>query len=189
MFPAAGDLMTAEEAAAIAEALGTDQIHERLPALRGAAGAITTRVADRYAERRKTYAGALREALAELEAMPEWGLIQEEDRGDIARRFDPAGLPEAAPRAQELASLRLILAREMGLPQLKAGARADVLRRVPPPPEPAPPPAEEASLSLAEMLPPASLTTADEVESWLGTLRTRLLDLLRGHKSVRIMKG
>ncbi len=60
---------------------------------------------------------------------------------------------------------------------------------MPPPAAPSAPPADEASLSLDEFLPAAALSTPDEVESWLGTLRARLLALLRAHRSIRISKG
>jgi hypothetical protein len=192
MFPNGTEgLMVDEESATLTEAFTSENIHERLPGLRGILARIIARVADRYGERRKAYAGNLQDALASLEAMPEWSQIQPEDREDIARQFAIGDLPETAPSGRELSLLRMILAREVGLPQLRIGAEAEVHRRVPRPSPSGvePPVTEEESVDLAEFVPADALKTAADVESWLGQIRGRILALIRANKHVRISRG
>lgn len=187
----AGDLVTHEEAATLHEALTSEQIHERLPGLRGAVASITARIADRYADRRKAHAGALQEALAALEATLEWPLITPEDREEIARHFIPSDLPEVAQPGRELSLLRLILTREVSLPQLKARAEAEVRRRVPTPllPPVEQPPAEEEPVNVADLAPAETLRTPADLDAWLAGLRARLMTLFRANKVIRIFRG
>lgn len=192
MFPAtAQGLLTEEEAATLSEAFTSESIHERLPGLRGALTSIAGRICDRYAERRQGYVRALEDALTALEAMPEWGQIQPEDREEIAGRFIVGDLPETAAPGRELSLLRMILAREAGLPQLKMDAENEVRRRIPPLPLPGmePPPGEEETVDVSELLPADTLKTPADLDSWLARVRGRLLALIRTNKNVRIASG
>lgn len=191
LFPAAGfDLIPEERAAAIQEGLGSENFHKHLPALRGAVRSTLDRVRARYAERRAVYTGTLNAAVQALEAMPEWTRISPEDREDIARQFTADGLPEAPTEGREVASLRLLLARESALDRLRTEVEAEVRRRVPPPPKPSGLPTEstEEVVDLAELAPPDVLRSTADLESWLSSLRARLEELLRANRFIRVRK-
>jgi hypothetical protein len=123
--------------------------------------------------------------------MPEWALITPEDREEIARHFIPSDLPEVAQPGRELSLLRLILTREVALPQLKARAEVEVRRRVPAPPLPPVerPPAEEEPVNVADLVPPEILKSPADLDAWLAGIRTRLMTLFRANKFIRIFRG
>lgn len=188
LFPSVtATLPSSKQLPAIQEMLGSENFHEHLPALRGAVRSITDGVRVSYAEHRTTYVEAIRMALQALEALPEWTQISAEDREDIARLFATEGFPETAREEREVGDLRLILAREAALDRLRADAEVEVRRRVPPPPEPETPPTEE-SINVADLVPPDVLRTTSDLENWLSTLRTRLQELLRANKHIRVRK-
>jgi hypothetical protein len=193
LFPSGGTaLIKPGDAATIRETLDSENFPEALPSLRGAVRSTIDRVRERYVEHRKAYAEALQGALTTLEALPEWTRVTPEDRNEIAARFTAAGALAAAPtQGNEIRDLRLLLARESALATLRAEAEAEIRKRVPPPPLPSAgePISEEEVVSLTDLTPPDLLRTMADLESWLSGLRTRIEELLRASKHVRIGVG
>jgi hypothetical protein len=191
LFPSAGDgLISSGDAAAISEALASDNVQDRLPALRGAIRAALDRIRVRYNERRGTYAKSLESILREFEAKPEWSRLEPDDREELAERFTPGGLPEIPAQSREMQDLRLLLVREAALNSLRAEVEREVQRRlpVPPmPPEPKEPPTEEV-VEFADLMVPEVIRTEGDLEGWLTSLRTQLRELLKSNRIVRIKK-
>jgi hypothetical protein len=191
MFPAAEDsLISPRDAAAIREALATENIQDNLPALRGAVRATLDRVKNRYSQRRTAYAKSLESLVKEFEAKPEWSRLEPDDREELAGRFTPRGLAENPAQGRELADLRLVLAREAALNSLRTEVEREVQQRlpVPPPtPEPKEPPSEEI-IELADLVAPEVIRTESDVEGWLSSLRLQLRELLKSNRFIRIKK-
>jgi hypothetical protein len=141
-------------------------------------------------ERRSAYGDALQGTLRTLEALPEWTRIAPEDREEIATRFtEAAGLRQTPNQGSEIRDLRLLLARESALASVRAEAEVEIRRRVLPSTPPNGEPAGEEVVSLSELAPSDLLRTTSDLESWLSGLRTRLQELLRMNKHVRIKVG
>jgi hypothetical protein len=193
MFPNGGvGLVALSDAAAIRETLCSENFQESLPGLRGALRSTIDRVRNRYVEHRKAYGDALQATLRTLEGLPEWTRIAPEDREEIAARFTVAAeLPQTANEGSEIRDLRLLLARESALASVRAEAEAEIRRRIPPPPLPPPSgePESEEVVSLRELVPWDILRTQGDLEVWLSGLRSRLEELLRTNKHVRIKVG
>jgi hypothetical protein len=191
LFPAANDgLISSGDAAAISEALISENVQDHLPALRGAVRATLDRIKDRYIQRRSAYAKSLESVLKEVEAMPEWSRLEPDDRDELAGRFTSAGLPETPSQGRELADLRLVLARETAIGSLRAEVEGEVQRRLPaptPPPEPKEAPTEEV-VELTDLIVPNVIRTEGDLEGWLSSLRTQLRELLKSNRIIRIKK-
>lgn len=191
LFPAAGDaLISPGDAAAINESLASENIQDKLPALRSAARATLDRVRSRYIERRSGYANSLDSVLKEFEAKPEWSRLEPDDREELAGRFAVRGLPETPVQGREMTDLRLLLAREAALNGLRSEVEGEVQRRLPapaPPAEPKEPPMEEV-IEFADLMVPEVIRTEGDLEGWLSSLRTQLRELLRSNRIIRIKK-
>lgn len=192
LFPAQGrGLLAQADEETLREALHSESFHERLPDLRGAVSRTLDRVKGRFAERREAYETDLKAALAALEAMPEWLQLGDEDREEIARNLTDAAVPAEARPGEEVADLRLLLARSASLPSLRTQLEAEVRRRVPKPSEPPLPsePTVEELLDISELAPADMLRTSTDLENWLSAIRNRLMALLRSNKYVRFKGG
>jgi hypothetical protein len=188
LFPGGGaSLLSSEDVATIDEVLASESFHERLPGLRGALRSTLDRVVARYRERRAAVLSGTREALQRLEAMPEWLQLAPEDREDIAGRFAAQTFPDAPGTGTEVAALRFLLAREIALPGLLTEAEVEVRRRVPAPVVVPGEPVEQ-SVSLLDLAPPDVLRSAEDLDRWLASLRTRLGELLGANKHVRVKR-
>jgi hypothetical protein len=191
LFPSSGDgLISSGDAAAISEALASENVQDHLPALRGAVRATLDRVRVRYAERRSVYAKSLESVLKEFEAKPEWSRLESDDREELAGRFTPKGLPGTPVQGREMPDLRLLLAREAALSSLRAEVEREVQRRLPappPPPEPKEPPTEEV-VEFSDLMVPEVIRTEGDLEGWLSSLRTQLRELLKSNRIIRIKK-
>lgn len=192
LFPTGGvGLLSPTDATTIRETLASESFHEHLPALRGAIRGAMDRLRTRYAERLSAYASALQTAVQELEVMSEWTRISQDDQEEIAARFSPDVVPAFPGEGREIADLRLLLTREAGLAALRGEATDEVHRRIPQPPTPPTPPGEpsEEVVDLADLAPAGVVRTTADLESWLSSLRTRLGELLRANKHIRIRRG
>jgi hypothetical protein len=182
--------MLAREAAAIREALASENIQEHLAALRGAVRSTLDRVKSRYGERRSTYAASLESILKEFEAKPEWSRLESDDREELARKLIPSGFSETPAAGREMADLRLLLARESAINTLKAEVAGEVQRRLPTPPPPIErkePPTEEV-VEFGDLMVPEVIRSTDDLETWLSSLRAQLHELLKSNKIIRIRK-
>jgi hypothetical protein len=189
LFPGSGpSLLPPEQATAIQEALGSENFHEHLTALRTAIRSTLDRVRSEYQARRVRFDQAVREAVNALEAMPEWTRITPEDQEEIAARFESDSLPTAPTERREVIDFRRLLAREAGLTALRAEAAEEVRRRVPPPPISPEMEAEsrEEIFDLNELVPPNVIATVADLDSWLSLIRDRLEGLLRRGRKVRL---
>lgn len=189
LFPASGDgIISSADSATIRENLASENFHEQLTALRGAVRSTLDRVSTRYAECRTAYATSLKSLLKEVEAKPEWSRLEPDDREEIAARLTSPGLPENPVPGREVADLRLVLARESSLGVLRTELEKEIQRRLPPPPAPSEPkeqPTEEV-VNFADLIPPEVIRTKEELEVWLSSLRTRIEELLKSNKIIRL---
>jgi hypothetical protein len=188
MFPVSGlSLLDSNAVAPIREGLDSENIHERLPALRSAVRSLLDQVQATYRERRVRYEESLHQAVQALEALPDWTRITAEDREEIVARFTSVTLPSVPPAGREVTELRRLLARDSGLPALRTEVGEEVCRRVPP--APIPPdqtePGEE-TFDLAELAPRGVIDSATALDAWLSSIRSRLETVLHLGKKVRV---
>lgn len=182
------DLLGPEDREHVEEVLGSERFYERLPELRGILRGALDRTKDRYKTERTEFAGALKNAISRLEADYDWTRLLDEDREEIAARLE-CDLPETAEDDDAIRLLQTLLVRRRTLPALLEELRGEIRRRIPP--EPAPTaagsggPAEEV-LAPESVVRPAVISTAEELESWLGLLRERLMNLIKSNKRIRI---
>lgn len=193
LFPAgAAGLVSAEDEAAIREALSSENFHQKLPMLRSAVRAATDKIRQRYDERRARFGTAVQDARNTLEAMPEWLLISTEDRDEIVASLDGSQLPATMEPGRETASLCLLLARESGQRALQAELEQEVRRRVPatsPVSEPGPEEEmAEEEVDVNQLPMPDVIRTRVDLDAWLAALRQQLADLLRQKKVIRLRR-
>ena len=183
LFPDLSDITPSDRLQTIQEVLTTESFPSRMADLRGALLALQQGAGAVYAERRSQLEDATREARDTLEDMPEWALLDGDDRDAIAGRLGVGDLP-AEPGTDTLAlELRRLLTRAARLQTVLSECQDDVRRRVPPPP-----PAEQETeedrpgkaqvVTLRTLMPAETLYDAGAVERWISDLRRRLVELV-----------
>jgi hypothetical protein len=181
LFPDLGELAVPEDFQTLAEVLAAESFPERMAELRTALFAVEQGLRTTYAEQRPRFAADTAQGLADLEAIPEWSALDQDDRDAITARLDLADLPLESDNDRPAFDLRRLLTRAARLPTTLADCRAEVRRRIPitPPGEsdrdktPAP-----QVVALHALMPADPLDTAEAVERWLQSLRQRLTDLI-----------
>jgi hypothetical protein len=178
LFPDLGDAAPPEHLRAIEDVLASESFPARMADLRSAVAALRPAIGTVYSERRSRLASAVRSARDELEAMPEWAALDEEDRDAVATRLNIDDLP-ANPAADRLAAdLRRLLTRAARLAAALAEGKAEVRRRVPAKPRREADKTDAAQVVVLRTLLPASvLGDVAAVERWIEDLRRRLVEL------------
>lgn len=192
LFPSIGTtVISSTDEAAIREALGSENCHEYVPALRAAIRSTIDRVKAAYTAHHASYDAALQSSIHTLEAMPQWAQLSGEDREEIARKFRMDEIPETPDDGRQISACRLLLTRETGLAFLLKDAEEEVRRRIPKQPTPAPVPGTvpEEVIDMAELIPPDAIRTKADLEAWLTSLRARLEELLKASKVIRLGGG
>ena len=192
LFPSIGrTLISSSDEAAIREALGSENFHEHLPALRAAMRSTVDRVKAAYAAHRAGYEAALQSSIKGLEAMPEWARVAAEDREDIAGKFRITEIAETPADGRLASAFRLLLTREAGLASLRKEAEEEVRRRTPAQTPLPPPPGTvtEEVIDVADLIPPDAISTKADLDAWITSLRARLEELLKSSKVIRLSVG
>ena len=194
LFPGVGtSLLPTAERESAEEVLASERFHERLPELRGVIRKAVDRTRERYETERAAYAEALKNALARLQADPNWTKLIDEDREEIAGRL-VCELPETAEDGDPVQLLRTLLVRKQGLPALLEELRREIKHRLPPEPEPwakvkegSGEPENVEIVAAEELVQPALIASSTDLDSWLAAIRENLAALLKAGKCIKIM--
>ena len=183
------DLLSPEDRAAADEVLSSERFHERLPELRGVIRGAWDLTETRYTDERSTYEDDLRKAVGALEAEPDWPKLLDEDREEIAARL-ACDLPATVANDDPVRLLQTLLVRKRTLPGLIEELKAEIHRRRPAEPEPGDDgePVAEEVVEADTLIEPTVIATAEELESWLASIRDKLAGLLKSHKRIRIKR-
>lgn len=195
LFPGtSAALCPSADATLLKDILASERFFERMGDLRAAVERVHGRIRVLYTQRRTAWQQTLAALVPELESLPGWTRLTEEDRAFIASRIQQANLPEVTREHAELQDLQRLLVRETSLPRLREVLKGEVVGRVPkevsqPQAEAQPFPAAEARplpqpgmpyhLPAAErgegtVLSSEVLTTPEEVRQWLQLLQPQL---------------
>ncbi len=181
-------VLPARDAETITQTLASENFHERLADVRGVVRASNERVRARYAAVRAQFAAELQQTLEALQNDPAWLRLSEDDRRDIASQLN-INLPVASQLPEPIAELQRLLVHRNGLANLRAQLAQEIERRQAPS---TPPTATDESelaverVSAKSLLPRALISSESELNTWLETLRARVLTLLRANKRVQI---
>ena len=134
----------------------------------------------------------MKKTLGGLEADPDWAKLLDEDREEIAAKLT-CDMPEIAENGDPVTQLQTLLVRKGTLAGLIAELREEVKRRRPEEPDAEHEPGGEGSEPAVEevveadaLLQTTVIASADELESWLASLRDKLAGLLKSNKRIRI---
>lgn len=180
------ELLTDSDIQTLAEALRSERFFEQLPAVRAIVRIARERAQARYADVRAEVEQSLKVMAATLEAHADWPSLLEDDRAAIMQKLQLT-LPLQAPAGAVVNELNTLLVRRMGLAGLQRDLEAEIARRLPLILEPDQAvEAEVTPVRLADLLPPANITTQAELDEWLSGLRQRLSAMLRTRKHIRL---
>ncbi len=193
LFPGfANDLLSREERDIAEEVLSSERFHERLPELRGVIRSAVDRTEKRYALDRTAYEEDLKKSLHALEAEFDWAKLRDEDREEIAAKLR-CNLPATAEKRDAIKLLQTLMVRKRTLPGLIEDLKAEIIRRRPSKPEPPPEPGggggEPAGEEIVEadtLVQAAVIASAADLDSWLASIREKLVGLLKSNKHIRI---
>jgi hypothetical protein len=181
-------LATPDQIEALQDILDSERFHEQLPDLRGAMRAIREGVRVTYTDEWRQYRDALHAALTSLEARADWVLLSDADQAEIAARL-ALTLPETPGDENLLSAYRTLLVRFRSLPALQTDLEAEVTRRRPVEQPPDEEPGLEGPLVEAipvqQIIPSHTISSEQELEAWLDSLRTLIAERLADGKQVR----
>lgn len=177
-------LVEQEERDALRDVLASDMFYTRLADLRGLTRSVRERTARTYRERLAAYQAELASARKSLEGLPEWLRLTDEDRDEIASRLADTFSP-APPDGQELPCLRQLLIRHGALSRLLHELRHEVVRRVPKVIRDGNG-LEPVDVELADIAEPAVISTTDELDAWLRSVRAAVSARLAAGFQVRV---
>jgi len=184
LFPNVAEIVPQSAALTIGEVLGSESFAGRMPDLSAAILSLEQAARVAYTEGRAALGAAVRRARDELEAMPEWGTLDPEDRDAVSARLSVDDLPQEAARDQLGGDLRRLLTRAARLPSVLSQCKEEVRRLgpAPAPPEPregASRPAGEAQVvALGKLVPEVVLDSREAVDQWVRELRELLVQLI-----------
>lgn len=190
IFPGStANIWDPENRAALEDVLDSDRFHERLPELREVVRKIKQRIQNSYQIQRDAFQEELREAANKLESHPGWSRLGDEERSYIANKlvFD---IPEEASEEEPVKPLQLLIIRKQALPGLLIQLYQEVDQRQPKAdPDGKVANGEQVETITADVLiSPTVITSADELDKWLSSIRERIAGILKQKKSVRIRK-
>jgi len=177
----------------IVEILNSKTFFERISDLRTAMAVALTKIRQRYIELRDEYGDAVQQARNELEDTGDWLKLTPEDRQEIASRLLSADVPDQPRSGREFVDLQLLMTRRTGLPAQLQLLRGEVALRTPgelieEEEQMQPGTTSAVSISPSDLELPESISTAEELDSWIQHLRTRLLTLLSEYSTIRFGK-
>jgi hypothetical protein len=195
LFPGSTtDILGTEDRETAEEVLSSDRFHERLPELRGVVRGAVDRAESRYADERSAYEESLKKALNDLEADPDWAKLLDEDREEIAGKLRAAGSRrQAAENENSIISLRDVLIRKQGLPALFQQLMEEIRNRsgdrgtdtgggasgdVP----------DEELVTVQTLVEPTIISSIDDLEKWIASIREKLEIILGDGKKIRIKR-
>lgn len=195
LFQGESDKLLDEERRQTIESIQqSENFFEQMPTLRAASRELGDNIQARFVELRSDFDGDLENARKQLEAIPEWVELSEDDRQELADRLTSKELPAQPRENRELADLRLLLTRRTGLGSLMDTLTHEVHQRQP---EEQPEPEETEQTETSESIDitasdlvkpkddePAVTLTADNLDNWITDLRERLLSLLSDYKEI-----
>lgn len=180
------DKVTAEEI------LSSERFYEQIPDLRGVVRRVVDRAGNQYKKKYYAYQESLKKALNNLEAEPDWAKLLEEDRAEIAAKLT-CDMPEIAENNESLKLLQILLVRARTLAGIIEELREEVKSRRPVEPETESEPkdgddeaGEEETIEADALLQSTVISSSEELEQWLASLREKLGDLLKINKRIRI---
>ena len=192
LFPGSTtDILGTEDREAAEEVLSSERFHERLPELRGIVRTVGDRAENRYADERTAYEESLKKVLIDLEADLDWAKLLDEDREEIATKLT-CDMPETAENTNPVTLLQTLLVRKQTLTQLVVGLQKEVQQRLPADPHPEADDSEGGDPVMEEvvdvdiLVQTTVIASSDELESWLASLRDKLVGLLNSNKQIRI---
>jgi len=178
-------LIEETERATLGEIVAAETFYERLPDLRGITRRVRERATAAYRDRWAGYGADLLAARSDLEALPDWGRLADEDRNDIAGRLHNA-LPATPAGGQELPGLRRLLFVQGALPALQRRLEAEVDRRVPIIVIKEGGPEQPVDLPLSSVASTAVIATEQELQVWLGAVGAGIRNSMAAGAPVRI---
>lgn len=197
LFPgAATDILDAGGKEAVEDVLGSDRFHERLPELRAVVREAKDRAEKRYVDERMAYEASLTKALTDLEAHPDWSLLHEDDRKEIAGRLT-CELPETAENDNPVALFQTLLVRKGSLAGNIETLYREVERRRPVKHEPSEvidkmdktDETEATVIDSDELFDSVLISSPESLETWLEEIRRRIEALLDKGKQVKVIGG
>ena len=156
---------------------------ERLSSIRSASGALTARVRELYAERRPVFAEQSKAALERVQSQPGWALLDGDDQQDYAAQLSVDRVAAEPAAGSDVRDLQMLLVTQNGI----AATEAAILAKLPKPDVKL---GDSVEVVAAGTLAPDGILENDEdVDAWLGQLRSRFVAVIKAGKSVRIIGG
>ena len=178
------DAAAPEPLQTIDDVLAGERFPERMADLRGALLSLEQSARAAYLGQHAGLAAEIRKGLDALQAMPEWGALDADDRDAIVQRLNGGDLPPEPAAGNLAAELRRLLTRLARLPATLADCRAEVLRRLPSSAVDEGNETEDPGDSniqrvrLGELLPRSTLDNPKDIDDWVQGLRRLLVELV-----------
>jgi hypothetical protein len=166
----------------------SERFYEILPDVRTTLQNARERLTGLFHHLEYAYQSALQEAQLDLEALPEWKRVEDVDRAEIAGRliYQPATLNSLI---EVLNAYKALLFLHNGLASRLNGWREEVKRLgvevVIDEPETESVP-EIETVSFASLRPSALIAREADLDTWLNSLKQRLLERLKAGKKIRL---
>lgn len=180
-------LVEASESDTLRDALASFTFYTGLADLRGVVRTVRERATRTVRERLAAYQADLIKGRANLEALPDWLRLTDDDRLDIASRLTDS-FPPSPAGGEEIACLRLLLVRHNALPGLLQVLQREVTRRAPKVIQDGDG-QEPVEVELTQIASPAVIATTNDLDSWLAEVRAVLANTLAAGAPVRIRVG
>lgn len=194
LFPGSTTALLSIEEREVAEnVLSSERFHERLPELRGVVRTSLANAESLYKGKLADYKKDLKIALNELESQVDWLKLLEEDREEIASKLT-CDLPESTVNGSPVALLQTLKVRRGTLAGLLNELKEEIKRRKPVESKPDPTPSDdkdqgkkdEEEIAADNLVATITITSEEELDSWLGSLREKLTGILKSNKRIRI---
>ncbi|WP_223278078.1 BREX system P-loop protein BrxC [Nostoc sp. 'Peltigera membranacea cyanobiont' 232] len=192
---------------AIYNVFHSERFQENLPELRRAVRELTGQLEEHYTTEVTEYKHDLQKALNRLELEPEWVKLADEQRTHIADRLQ-MDFPEQIDGQNPVRSLQVILTRRLGLTGLVEDLRRQIQQSVPHEAESTNGLAgsysvgnvgetkrvntttgeysAETAIDTAEFVMPVDIENSEQLDTWLASIREKLLEILNLRKHIRI---
>ncbi|MCE5200791.1 MAG: BREX system P-loop protein BrxC [Armatimonadota bacterium] len=174
---------------AMREFLGSEDFPDRLPNIRGVADGIRNRLVGLFRQNQEAFDQGKADIVDHIQSMPEWSILAEDDRAETMASIDSFSVPEVNTK-YPWDSMGTLLIRVSSLPKMRDMWTELVKTRVPitPPVDDGGDdgPAEEEEVALGELVHESVLRSRDDVEALVGSIKTRLMEILKANKYVRL---
>ncbi len=166
----------------------SERFYEQLPELRRVLREIKERASTLYKAERDEYERDLKDALNKLELEPEWPKLQDEQRAKIAQQLQ-LDVSENLDQENLVRSLQTVLVRRSTVSGRVEELQRQMKNWVPPQPlvtETGGDYVLEEEVDASTLMTSAVIQSSDELDTWLASIRGKLLDLLKERKRIRI---